>query len=107
MTTDPHVQPKQVQIKDFYSNLLKTADVSASQSTILEIRGLKGISQPVGEADQLHFNPDEQDEENYQFQHKNEMYFNEVDSIDHVLVDDLAQENFEGISDASFMPRSP
>lgn len=50
------------------------------------------------------FNPEEQDEENYQFHNANQEYF-ECSQVEDMILEDLRQEWLDNVSDCSFMPR--
>ena len=49
----------------------------------------------------IHFSPEEQDEENYQYQHENLKYYSESSLA---ILRDLNQEHYSVVSDPSFMP---
>lgn len=63
------------------------------------------IKQLVGNrpAEAVHFDPLEQDEENYEYHHENMFYFDGSTVEDNIL-EDLRKEQLDNISDCSFMP---
>ena len=86
-------------IQTFYAKMALHEQMTEQSDSDTEIKQLVG-NHP---AKAVHFDPLEQDEENYEYHHENMLYFDGSTVEDNIL-EDLRKEQLDNISDCSFMP---